>query len=50
MDQISQNVNTTNHKIHFHDQMRKLIENLDGKRGDNNETLLLNFLIHGMHY
>ena len=50
MDQISQQNKYINHKIHFHDQMRKLIENLDGKRGDNNETLLLNFIIHGMNY
>ena len=28
MDQISQNVNTTNHKIHFHDQMSKIIASL----------------------
>ena len=28
MDQISQNINTTNHKIRFHDQMSKMILNL----------------------
>ena len=28
MDQISQNINTTNHKIHSHDQMSKMIVNL----------------------
>ena len=28
-DEISQNINTTNHNIHLHDQMSKMIVNLD---------------------
>ena len=35
--QIIQHINTTNHKIHSDDQIRKMIVNLGSKKGDKND-------------
>ena len=35
MYQISEHINLSNHKIHYHDQMRKVIVNLGSKKGKN---------------
>ena len=34
MDQVSENINYTNHKIHSYDQMRIMVVNLGGKKVD----------------
>ena len=34
-----QHINSSNHKIHSHDQMSKMITNLGGKKGENTLTL-----------
>ena len=36
MDQISQQINTTNHKINSYDQMSTIIVNLVSNKGDKN--------------
>ena len=38
MDQISEHINYSNHKINSHDQMIKMIVNLDIKKGENNDN------------
>ena len=38
MDQISKNINYSNHKIHSYDQMSKMIVNLGSKKFKNNYT------------
>ena len=46
MAQISEHVNSSNHKIHSYDQMSKLIVNLVSKKceNNNNSTCQLNHL------
>ena len=36
MAQISEHINSSNHKIHFHDQMGKMIVRLSNKKCKNN--------------
>ena len=36
MDQISQHINSTNHKIRSYDQMSKMIVRLDSNKGEKN--------------
>ena len=36
MDQISEHINSSNHKIHFYDQMGKMILKLSNKKCKNN--------------
>ena len=38
MDQTSEHINSSNNKINFHDQMRKIIVNLVSKKYENNNT------------
>ena len=38
MDQISEHINSSNHKIQYHDQMSKMVVNLCSKIYKNNET------------
>ena len=38
MAQISEHINSSNHKINSHDQMRKIIINLGSKKGENNNN------------
>ena len=51
MDQISEHINYSNNKNHSCDQMRKMIVNLDSKKGKNKDnsstqiTCLENFLL-----
>ena len=51
MDQISEHINSSNHKIHSYDKMSKMIVNLGSKKCENNEnslphlTLLQNLLL-----
>ena len=46
MDQIIENINSSNHKIHSYDQMRKMVVNLSSKKCENrkNSTFQLNHL------
>ena len=37
MDQIIKRINYINHKIHYYDQMRKIIVNLGSNNGDKND-------------
>ena len=38
MDHISEHVNYSNHKIHSHGQMRKMVVNLGSNKGVKTET------------
>ena len=50
MDEISEHINSTNHKIHSYHQMGKMIVNLNKKKCENknNSTEYLNQIIN--HY
>ena len=38
MDQISEHIKPSNHKIHSYDKMSKIIVNLVSKKGENNDN------------
>ena len=42
MDQISEHLNASNHKIHPQDQMRKMVVNLGSNKGKKKTNLLPN--------